>query len=107
MMCHKSVLTGLAVAVLMAGRSACVVAAPGYRSGYVEVGIAPTPVRIVAEPVFRPGYVWAPGYWAWNGRQHVWRDGYYVHARPGYHWHAAYWEQHSGRYRFREGRWER
>ncbi len=103
---HKSFLTVLAIAGLTASLSACVVADVRPR-GFVEVGIAPPPIRIVAEPVYRPGYVWAPGYWGWNGRSHVWMEGHYLRERPGYRWHGASWEEHGGRYRFREGHWER
>jgi hypothetical protein len=88
--------------------SACVVSGP-YPGGraYVDVAVAPPPERIVIAPAVRPGYVWAPGYWRWDGRRHVWQDGRYVHERGGYHWHAAHWEEHNGRYHLEEGRWER
>ena len=30
-----------------------------------------------------PGYVWAPGYWAWNGVAYVWVEGRWLLARSG------------------------
>ena len=42
---------------------------------YIDVDIAPPPVRVEVVPVARVGYVWAPGYWYWSGHQHVWVGG--------------------------------
>jgi hypothetical protein len=55
------------------------------------------------------GYVWAPGYWAWdNGHHHhIWRKGHYIHERHGERWVADRWYEHEGRYRYEPGRWER
>lgn len=102
---RATVLAALA-ATSLAGISACVVApARGY--GYADIAVAPPPARVVVTPVVRPGYVWAPGYWRWNGRAHVWVDGRYIRERRGYHWNPAHWEQRNGRYHFEDGRWER
>jgi len=76
--------------------------------GYVDVEIAPPPPRYEVVPAPRPGYVWAPGYWNWDGRRHVWARGHYVRARgANYHYVPHRWEQHHGRYRLENGRWER
>jgi hypothetical protein len=73
------------------------------------VGVAPPPPRYERIPRARPGYVWAPGYWRWDGRlhRHVWAGGYWVPARPGYTWHPAYWDHAPNGWRFREGYWAR
>jgi len=92
-------------AVTVAGLSACVVEpAGGY---YADVAVAPPPPRVIVTPGVRAGYVWAPGYWRWNGRQHVWVDGRYLRERRGYHWHPAHWEARGSRYHFEQGHWER
>jgi len=92
-------------AVTLAGLSACVVEpAGGY---YADVDVAPPPPRVVITPDVRAGYVWAPGYWRWNGHQHVWVDGRYLRERRGYHWRPAHWETRRGRYHFEQGHWER
>lgn len=92
-------------AVSLTGLSACVVApAGGY---YGDVAVAPPPDRVVIAPAVRLGYVWAPGYWNWNGRQHVWVDGRYMRERKGYHWRAAHWDHRGSRYHFEQGHWER
>ena len=92
-----------------ASLSACVVSGPYYPGGraYVDIAVAPPPDRVVIAPAVRPGYVWAPGYWRWDGRRHVWQDGRYLRERHGYHWRQAHWEEHNGRYHLEEGRWER
>jgi hypothetical protein len=78
---------------------------PDYRYG-VEIAVAPPPVRVVEAPPPRVGYVWAPGYWNWNGREHVWVEGRWLHERPGQHWVPEHWDQHNGRWRFAQGHWE-
>ncbi len=100
---RTSVLAALA-AVTLAGVSGCLVPAG---EGYYDVAQAPPPPRVVVEPSVRVGYVWAPGYWRWNGRQHVWVNGRYMHERRGYHWRSAHWEPRGGRYHFEQGHWER
>ncbi|HTY50235.1 MAG TPA: YXWGXW repeat-containing protein [Steroidobacteraceae bacterium] len=73
----------------------------------IDIGVAPPPPPVVVAPVPRPGFIWAPGYYVWNGHRHVWHDGYWVHARPGYHWVADAWVPRHGRYHFVRGHWAR
>ncbi len=99
---RTSILAAL-TAVSLAGVSACVVGpAPGY-----DVAVAPPPPQVEVAPAVRVGFVWAPGYWSWNGSRHVWVGGHYIRARPGYRWRADHWEQRGGRYHFERGHWER
>jgi hypothetical protein len=98
--------TFLAVA-LLSGLSACVAYVPAHARGVVEIGVAPPPPRVIVVPEPRVGYVWAPGYWRWNGRTHVWVDGVWMRERRGYHWEPAHWEERHGRYHFEEGHWVR
>jgi hypothetical protein len=41
----------------------------------VDIDVAPPAPRVEVVPAARPGWVWAPGYWAWRGREHVWVGG--------------------------------
>jgi hypothetical protein len=101
-------LVGIVVAVLLAGCVATV-RAPGPGPVYygAVIDVAPPPPRVVEVPPPRAGFVWAPGYWNWNGRSHVWVEGRWVGERPGYRWAPDRWEQYNGRWRFVKGHWER
>jgi hypothetical protein len=52
----------------------------------VDINIAPPPPRVEVIPPPRGGYVWAPGYWRWEGHRHVWVPGHWARVRVGYHW---------------------
>jgi hypothetical protein len=99
-------LVGVVLAICLSG---CVAYAGGPGPGYygVEVAVAPPPARVVELPPPRVGYVWAPGYWNWNGHQHVWAEGRWLQERRGQHWVPEHWDQHNGRYRLAKGHWER
>lgn len=80
----------------------------------LTVGIAPPPLRVYAQPpIPGPGYLWMPGYWAWNGAGYYWVPGTWIlPPRVGllwtppwwgwdngvYVWHAGYWGRHVGFY---------
>jgi WXXGXW repeat (2 copies) len=88
--------------------SACVVAPPPRHRAFVEVAVRPPAPRIVVVPAPRRGYVWAPGFWRWNGRSHVWVEGRWIRERRNEHWVPAHWEEfRPGRWRFEDGHWER
>jgi hypothetical protein len=95
-------------AMLLAGAS-LLTTSPAALSG-VDVNIligVPPPVTVVETvPAPRPGYVYAPGYWGWDGNRHVWIRGRAIAERPGYTWVSERWEPVSGRYRFVPGYWE-
>ena len=73
---------------------------------YVDVNIAPPPPRYEPAPPAHYGYVWAPGYWRWNGHRYVWASGHWIRERHGYRWRPHHWVAHNGRWSFEEGRWE-
>ena len=73
----------------------------------VNIGVPPPPPRVEAVPPPRSGYVWAPGYWRWEGRRHVWMDGHWERARPGHYWVAERWVQEGRHWRLEPGHWER
>lgn len=87
----------LATAVLLA-------VAPAQAAVNVNIDISPPPVQYEAVPQVRQGYVWAPGYWAYQNREYVWVRGRQIAARPGQRWVADHWEAGN---RYRAGYWER
>jgi hypothetical protein len=73
----------------------------------VDIGVAPPPARVEVVPAARAGYIWAPGYWYWNGRAHAWHAGYWVRERHGYRWVGAHWEPAGPRWHYVPGYWAR
>jgi hypothetical protein len=73
----------------------------------IIVGNPPPPPRHEVAPPPRHGYVWAPGYWNWNGRRHVWISGHWERARPGYAWRRPEWRQDREGWRLDRGGWNR
>jgi hypothetical protein len=81
----------------------------------LSVGFAPPPIPVYAQPVCPgPGYMWTPGYWAYdpaNGYYWVpgtwvvvpalgllWTPGYWDWGGAAFFWHAGYWGPHVGFY---------
>ena len=93
-------------AVLLAAGA---LAAPTTSQARVDffVNVAPPPPRVEVVPRPRVGYVWAPGYWRWNGHHHVWVRGYWVHERHGWHWVPAHWVANGPRWHYVPGYWAR
>ena len=89
-------------AVLLLGSAAPTLAGIG-----IDVRIAPPPPPAVVVPAPRAGFVWAPGYWQWNGARHVWVEGRWLRARPGFRWVPEHWVVRRGAYRFVPGHWAR
>ena len=80
----------------------------------ISVHIGPPALPVYVQPVCpAPGYIWAPGYWAYGPDGYFWVPGTWVMApavgllwTPGYWgwgggvylWHAGYWGPHVGFY---------
>ena len=71
----------------------------------IVVGNAPPPPRFESVPQARRGYVWAPGYWNWDGRRHVWNNGEWLRERSGNQYRRAEWIQENNRWRLNRGGW--
>jgi hypothetical protein len=57
-------------------------------------------------PIPAPGYLWTPGYWAWNNYDYYWVPGTWVEPpRPGLLWTPGYWGFVDGIYAFHRGYW--
>lgn len=114
----KRIATMLLVAGLMA---APMLALPtpsraGVRVGIdVSVGIPPPPLPVYVQPVAPgPGYIWTPGYWAWDPAYGyywipgtwvlppvtglLWTPGWWGWSGGFYRWHAGYWGPRVGFY---------
>ena len=73
----------------------------------VVVRVAPPAMQVEEVPAARRGYLWAPGYWRWQNRQHVWSKGHWERERRGQRFEGARWEQRGERYQFAPARWQR
>jgi len=73
----------------------------------IRVGIAPPMLPYYAQPICpEDGYIWTPGYWAWDGSDYYWVPGTWVEAPEiGYLWTPGYWGWGGDGYFFNEGYW--
>jgi hypothetical protein len=97
--------------IIMVLCTLAVLSTPALARVNLNIEVAPPPPQVEVAPVPRPGYVWAPGYWAWQGGQYVWVAGHWVPARRGFYWVPDRWVEYRGprgpRWRFVPGHWER
>ncbi len=68
----------------------------------IEFGFGAPAPHYEAYPAHRPGYVWVPGYRAWDGYRYVWYRGHWERAR-GY----AYRDGYRGYAQHVPPRWDR
>jgi hypothetical protein len=73
----------------------------------INIGIAPPAPQYEVVPAPRSGYVWAPGYWRWEGQRHVWANGRWIEARPGSYWVADQWTSKDERHYYKAGHWKK
>jgi len=73
---------------------------------YIDIDVAPPAPREEVIPAPRVGYVWAPGYWDWQGHRHVWVRGHYIREHHGHHWVHDEWVQRDGRWHHERGHWD-
>ena len=76
---------------------------------FVSVNIAPPPLPVYDQPpIPGEGYLWTPGYWAWDGDagQYYWVPGAWVlPPEPGLLWTPGYWGWSNGVYAWNAGYW--
>jgi len=95
----------IAAFVAVAATAACL---PATASAQVGVSIVignPPPLRHEIVPHARHGYVWAPGYWDWNGRRYVWIAGHWERVRPGQVYVRPEWHHERDGWRLDRGGW--
>jgi hypothetical protein len=75
----------------------------------VSITVAPPALPVyVQPPVPGPGYLWTPGYWAWDEADgdYYWVPGTWVLApSPGLLWTPGYWGWKNGVYAWNAGYW--
>ena len=113
---RRVVVVGLAGTLLLL---LAMFAAPTPASARVRVGIfvsfGPPALPVYAQPPCpAPGYMWTPGYWAWDPAYGyywvpgtwvpapfvgaMWTPGYWGYDDDGYRWHSGYWGYAVGYY---------
>ncbi|MGH8145893.1 MAG: hypothetical protein ACREPY_06125 [Rhodanobacteraceae bacterium] len=106
----KRIATTLLVAGLMATPMLALPppAAAGVSVG-ISIGIAPPPLPVYAQPVAPgSGYLWTPGYWAWDAAygNYYWVPGTWViPPTVGLLWTPGWWGWSAGYYRWHPGYW--
>jgi hypothetical protein len=74
----------------------------------ISVDVAPPPLPVYEQPpIPAVGYLWVPGYWAWDDDTgYYWVPGTWVlPPEPGLLWTPGYWGWDDGYYGFHEGYW--
>ena len=73
----------------------------------ISVRIGPPALPVYAQPICPgPGFLWTPGYWAWNDDGgYYWVPGTWVMAPVGMLWTPGYWGCGGGFYAWHAGYW--
>ena len=96
-------------AALLAIASIAAIPGRAHAGVFVSVNIAPPALPVYVQPAIPgPGYIWTPGYWAWDGYEYYWVPGTWVLAPfVGALWTPGYWGWSGGVYIFHAGYWGR
>ncbi len=78
------------------------------RVAYYHPNYAPPRARYEAQPAYRRGYAWQPGYYQWNNQQqYYWTPGQYVQQPYGYNqYQPASWQLLNGLWTLINGSWQ-
>jgi hypothetical protein len=73
----------------------------------INISIAPPELPVYEQPPLpEPGYIWAPGYWAYGQDGYYWVPGTWVlPPSVGLLWTPGYWGWRDGLYVWNEGYW--
>jgi hypothetical protein len=89
-----------------------IVAVPGHSFAQgigVSITIAPPVLPVYTQPICPgAGYLWTPGYWAWDGDydDYYWVPGTWVEApEVGFLWTPGYWGWSGGGFAWNAGYW--
>src|SRR5581483_6614272 len=85
-----------------------VLASPVYAQLAISVSFGPPALPVYEQPVCPDeGYIWTPGYWAWDPDYgYYWVPGTWVLApQVGYLWTPPWWGWDNGAYLFHTGYW--
>jgi len=83
------------------------VSAAAYAQIGISVSFGPPAIPVYEQPICPgDGYLWTPGYWAWDGDEYYWVPGTWVLApEPGFFWTPGYWGWGGAGFFFHEGYW--
>ena len=72
----------------------------------ISIGIAPPPIPIYQQP-YAPaaGYIWTPGYWAYDSGYYWVPGAWILPPRVGFLWTPGYWGYNGSNYFFNDGYW--
>ena len=98
--------TKLSIAAFAALSFAALSCTPSFAQVGISIGIAPPAIPIYTQPYAPgPGYIWTPGYWAYNSG-YYWVPGVWVlPPRVGFLWTPGYWGYNGSNYFFNQGYW--
>ena len=102
----KKIATAAAFVVALSGGALLPSLAMAQVNVNINIGEAPPPVRYEVVPAPRNGYLWAPGYWNWDGSRHVWSSGHWERARASYTYVQPAWRQEGEGWRLDHGGWK-
>lgn len=103
---HAHIMKKTILAILLAASSVVMISTANAQvSVNINVGGPPPPVRYEPVPPPRSGWFWAPGYWDWNGRAHVWHRGRWLRQRPGYSYAQPAWREGPRGWELQRGGW--
>jgi len=73
----------------------------------ISVSFGPPALPVYEQPICPgDGYIWTPGYWAWDGSDYYWVPGTWVLApEVGYLWTPPWWGWGGGAFLFHAGYW--
>ena len=73
----------------------------------ISVGFGPPELPVYEQPICPgEGYIWTPGYWAWDGSDYYWVPGTWILApEVGYFWTPPYWGWGGSAFIFHAGYW--
>src|ERR1700680_1861959 len=99
----------LLFALALCGLVALALPAPASAQVVISVGFAPPALPVYEQPpIPGPGYLWTPGYWAWDPdvNDYYWVPGTWVEApQPGFLWTPGYWGWGGSAFIWNVGYW--
>ena len=93
--------------LLLAAGMLLMSAASAFAQVSISVGIAPPELPVYEQPLCPgDGYIWTPGYWAWDGDDYYWVPGTWVEPpEVGFLWTPGYWGWGGSAFIFHAGFW--
>lgn len=101
------------LALMLSATPAAILVVPAQAQVSVDISVdvAPPPLPYYEQPVIpADGYLWVPGYWAWDPTvaDYYWVPGTWIEPpERELLWTPAYWGWYDGRYVFHSGYWGR